>query len=726
MKIFSKVIKRKLTPTLQLAQSECGLCCVKTILDAYNYQISLSELRQIKEPGRDGLGFQQLKKLLSHFGMNAKTYRIKDSRALKLITNPFIAFWKGYHFVCVESYNEHEVIIMDPSIGRIKITHQEFLENFQEYVLIAEPGIDFKKRSVRNISKWKKKYIWPANMISLYLKIALMSIILVGITLTIPIFTQFLIDNRFDDANSFAAILGSLIIALIIMVILNYLRTYFSIKIIYRFSWHLLSSAFTRVLSLPAKYFTVRAPGEIIYRLNSLTRIQDVLGTTLVQACLDLVSGVSILIYIFWVSPLLGLMVLLLTLFTFTFLIITQSYVNSATDKELHEGTNAQSIQLDAIVSINSVKLGGYVQSYINDWEQRFKKFLNATSHRMRIQQGIIGSILSGIQVFAPLIFLVTCIYMAELGLMTLGQAIAVQSIVALLFVYVNSVFTIVSEALVAIRYIVLAEDIFEYPVEYSQGYSKELDSGSISIKNLSFSYTSDSISAINNINLDISDGETIALVGLSGSGKTTLGKVIGSLFEPTSGSIYFGGVEYHQYNLDKLRESISYIPQEAHLHNRTIMENLKLGTKQTKVEIQEFCNSLDFMKFINDFPMNYNTVISETGANLSGGQRQRIHIARVLLQKPKLLIMDEATSSLDNISQSHVYNSLSKLDCTKVVIAHRLETILNADRIVVLENGSIVQIGSHEELIKKDGLYAKLFGAEIEKGRIENAIGSR
>ncbi|UQZ94879.1 peptidase domain-containing ABC transporter [Bacillus safensis] len=725
MKIFSKVIKRKLTPTLQLAQSECGLCCVKTILDAYNYQISLSELRQIKEPGRDGLGFQQLKKLLSHFGMNAKTYRIKDPRALKVITYPLIAFWKGYHFVCVESYNEHEVIIMDPSIGRIKITHQEFLENFQEYVLIAEPGIDFKKRSVRNISKWKKKYIWPANMISLYLKIALMSIILVGITLTIPIFTQFLIDNRFDDGNSFATILGSLIIALIIMVILNYLRTYFSIKIIYRFSWHLLSSAFTRVLSLPAKYFTVRAPGEIIYRLNSLTRIQDVLGTTLVQACLDLVSGVSILVYIFWVSPLLGLMVLLLTLFTFTFLLITQSYVNSATDKELHEGTNAQSIQLDAIVSINSVKLGGYVQSYINDWEQRFKKFLNATSHRMRIQQGIIGSILSGIQVFAPLIFLVTCIYMAELGLMTLGQAIAVQSIVALLFVYVNSVFTIVSEALVAIRYIILAEDIFEYPVEYSQGYSKELVSGSISIENLSFSYTSDSISAINNINLDISDGETIALVGLSGSGKTTLGKVMGSLFEPTRGSIYFGGVEYHQYNLDKLRESISYIPQEAHLHNRTIMENLKLGTKRTKAEIQEFCSSLDFMGFINDFPMNYNTVISETGANLSGGQRQRIHIARVLLQKPKLLIMDEATSSLDNISQSHVYNALSKLDCTKVVIAHRLETILNADRIVVLENGSIVQIGSHEELIKKDGLYAKLFGAELEKERIENAIGS-
>ncbi|GLI89463.1 hypothetical protein ANABIO4_28150 [Bacillus subtilis] len=449
------------------------------------------------------------------------------------------------------------------------------------------------------------------------------------------------------------------------------------------------------------------------------------MGTTLVQACLDLVSGVAILVYVFWISPWLGIMILLFTLSTFAFLIIAQSYVNSATDKELHEGTNAQSIQLDAIVSINSVKLGGYVQSYIDDWKQRFRKFLNATSHRMRIQQGIIGSILSGIQVFAPLIILVTGIYMAELGLMTLGQAIAVQSIVALLFVYVNSVFTIASEALVAVRYIVLAEDIFEYPVENSRKDSKGMPSGSVSIKNLSFSYTSDSIPVIKNINLDISDGETIALVGLSGSGKTTLGKVIASLFEPTSGSIYFGGIEYDEYNLDTLRDSISYIPQEVNLHNRTIMENLKLGSQLTEAEIRELCDSLEFMKFINEFPMGYNTVISETGANLSGGQRQRIHIARVLLQTPKLLIMDEATSSLDNISQSYVYDALSKLKCTKIVIAHRLETILNADRIVVLENGCIVQSGSHEELVNIGGLYAKLFGAELEKGRVENAIGS-
>lgn len=716
MKILSGNKNKRLKPTLQLAQSECGLCCVRTILEAFDYQVSITDLRQVKEPGRDGLGLQQLKELFSHFGMDAKTFQIKDARAFTITEFPLIAFWKGYHFVCVESYSEHEVIIMDPSRGRIAISQSEFLKDFEKYVLLAKPAMDFKRRSVNTLSHWKKEYIWPSNMIGLYLQLAVLSIFLVGITLSIPIFTQKLVDNGLGNAISFTNTLGALVLAAVIMVMLTFLRTSFSIKMTYRFSWHLLSGAFTRILSLPAKYFSVRSPGEIIYRFNSLTRIQDVLGVTLVQAFLDLISGVAILSYVFWISPLIGTMILLLTILTFAFLIVAQAHVNSAIDKELHEGANAQSIQLDAVVSINSVKLGGYVQSYINDWEQRFKKVLNATMQRMHIQQGIMGSILSGIQIFAPLIILVTSIYMAELGYMTLGQAIAIQSIVSLLFVYVNSVFTTTSEVLVAVRYIELADDIFEYPVEHSPKDIKKMPSGSLTIENLNFSYTSDSMPTLENINLDISDGETVALVGVSGSGKTTLGKVISSLFEPTTGSVYFGGIEYHEYNLDALRESISYIPQEAHLHNRTIMENLKLGSKRTEAEIRELCDSLEFLNFITEFPMGYNTVISEMGSNLSGGQRQRIHMARILLQTPKLLIMDEATSSLDNISQAYVYDELSKLQCTKIVIAHRFATILNADRIVVLENGSIVQIGSHDELINKDGLYAKLFGAEIKK----------
>ena len=605
---------------------------------------------------------------------------------------------------------------MDPSIGRMKISQSEFIANFSGYIVDARPGKDFEKLRISKLSKWKKNYIWPSDMRWPYLKVAIASIILVGITLVVPVLTQWFIDYGFDNPRYFISTLGALIIAMIVMIGITFLRTQVSINIICRFSWHILTGAFTRVLALPAKYFTVRTPGEIIYRLNSLNRIQDVLGTRLVQALLDLISGIAILGYVFWTSRVLGCVVLLLTLATLVFLVVAQPFLSLATDLEIHEGSKSQSIQLDAIVSINSVKLGGYVQSYINDWKIRFKKVLNSISNRMFIQQGIIGATLSGIQVFSPLIILVISLYMEENGVITLGQAIATQSVIALLFSFTNSIFSMLADSLVAVRYIELAEDIFEYPIEQSNGTIIEMPSGAVSIENLTFKYTQYSVPAVSNINLNISDGETIALVGLSGSGKTTLGKLISSLFEPTSGHIYFGGIEYNDFKLNSLRESISYIPQEANLHNRTIMENLRFGCNLTEIEVRDFCNSLSFLDFINNLPMGYNTMISEMGANLSGGQRQRILVARVLLQTPKLLIMDEATSSLDNISQSQVYEELSKLKCTKIIIAHRLETVLNANRIVVLQNGCITQVGVHEELLATDGAYMELFNAELKR----------
>lgn len=213
---------------------------------------------------------------------------------------------------------------------------------------------------------------------------------------------------------------------------------------------------------------------------------------------------------------------------------------------------------------------------------------------------------------------------------------------------------------------------------------------------------------------MTIKKGETIALVGKSGSGKSTLGKIISSLFMPTIGTIYLDGVSYQDYDLNSFRNKIGYIPQESYLHNRSIIDNIALGCDIERDEIIKKCKNTPFLNFINNLPMGYNTQISEMGGNLSGGQRQRIQIAKILIQKPQLLIMDEATSSLDNISQKYVYDELNLINCTKIIIAHRLETILNADKIIVLDSGRISQVGTHDQLITETGeLYSELYTAE-------------
>lgn len=708
--------KKKIPSSLQIAQTECGLCCVKSILNYYNFSISLSELRKIKEPGRDGLGLKQIKSLLEYYNFEVKNFKIKDNKAFDMLNFPLIAYWKGYHYVVLESYNVNNVVIMDPSVGRIKISTAEFHENFDRYVILCTPNDNFQKRNISTVSKFKKSYIWPSNMISIYIKLAFLSLIAVTITLSIPIATQKIIDFSLHTQKSLFFIIITIIFSMLVAISLSFLRNLYSIQMVLKFNWFLINGAFTRLLYLPAKYFSVRSPGEVTYRINALTRIQDIIGPTLVRAILDLFSTLTLLGYVFLVNPIIGILISIFLLLNFIFLATMQKHINFSKDRELHEGSNAQSVQLDALVSINSVKLGGYMERYIDDWANRYKSLLKAMKKRMKLQDGLVGSVLNSFQTFAPLLILSINIYLSQMGYMTLGQAIAVQSIVSMLFTYTNSIFTTTSEALMATKYIELSEDIFEYPKESHINSNIQMKSGDLDIKDLSFSYTPESPLAIQSINLSVQEGETIALVGMSGSGKTTLGKLISTLFEPSNGVILYGGVEKEKYNIDNLREYISYIPQEAHLHNRTILENLKLGCNYDEYEIIKRCKSMPFLNFINSLPMGYNTVVSEMGANLSGGQRQRIHIAKVLLQSPKVLIMDEATSSLDNVSQSYVYEELSNLQCTKIVIAHRFATIFNADKIVVMSHGKIAEIGSHNELLNKNGLYRKLFNAEFKK----------
>lgn len=707
---------KKLKSTLQIAQTECGLCCVKSILEYFGYESTISELRSIKEPGRDGLNMRDLRDVLETFGVSSKIYKVNDSRVFKNFNFPIIVFWKKMHFICVEKITRNSVIIMDPSIGRINITFSEFLKDFSGYILLPKKDFKkFKKKKINTIQKWNKKYIWPKNTITLYFYIGLVSLLIVGVTLSIPIATQYCIDKILQGSISTMHVSLGIVTVSTLMLILYFIRTILSIKIMYNFSWNLINGAFSRILSLPAKYFSVRTPGEIAYRISAMRGIQDILGPKLVQSILDLVSTLLLIGYTFYVSVSLGVSISFIVFGILLFLFITNKKLVSATDKEIHEGSSSQSIQLDALVSINNIKLGGYKPIYLDDWRTTFKKLLAATSNRMKIQEGYISSILLVVQTFIPLIILLFSLKMVTVDRLTIGEALSIQTITSLIFVYATSIFNTLTDLSIATKYVELADDIFEYPKEDNGGnVVSEINKGNILIKNLDFQYTSDSQKAIRNINLEIKENETVALVGISGSGKTTLGKLISTLFIPTEGTIHFDNIEYRNYDLNHLRKYIGYIPQEAHLHNRTIMENLLLGTHYTEKELIDFCESMKFLDFIKYLPMGYQTIISEMGGNLSGGQRQRIHIARVLLQNPKILIMDEATSSLDNLTQSLVYEFLNnKISCTKIIIAHRLETILKADKIIVLENGEIVEQGTHNELINKNGKYVRIYQSQ-------------
>ncbi|MFA9377709.1 MAG: peptidase domain-containing ABC transporter [Lachnotalea sp.] len=689
--------------------SECGLACVAMMIDFFSQESSLTVLREKYGVPVGGFNISQLIKILSEFNVPARAMKVNDIKKLTEIKEPFIAHWNTNHFVVVEKFENKKVIIVDPAKGKLKLSIKEFESSFSNAIIcsvVVEKKVKKKRkinRTLLNIIKKNRKPLILTTVLSLLMQV---------LTLYIPIYLKSLIDN-YNYIKSY----NKLFIVLLLIMFF-----YFSFSIIKKriitlfqnnFDRMLTSKTISHLMKLPLKFFINRGKGEIIFTVNSNQYIRAILSTQMISLFVDVIFIALYLLLMLYYSVELSLITVILGVILVIISTINTKILIKKNQTQITNITNVQNITGEIVNNIATIKAIGAEEEIFDKWSIGFEKQLQIEMEKSKVDS-ILGNIPSTIQITYSLIIFVVGILLGKTEGLTIGTIVAFNALGASFLAPMLSIANSYMQLSAAKIYINQLLDIINSKTENHDDYEEniKLQNGNISLKNIFFKYDYFSDYVLKDINIDINSGEKVALVGASGSGKSTLFMLIAGLYAPIKGIIKVGNEHISNQNVNKrfYRKQLGIVLQESMLFNGTIKDNILIGRDANEEEIKQAVLNSNSDIFVKGFSSKLDTIISEDGNNISGGQRQRLCIARAILKNPKVILMDEPTSSLDNISENKIMDSLFKMDSTVLVIAHRLANITKFDKIIVMDDGKIVSVGSHEELLQNSIYYRELY----------------
>jgi len=709
----------RVRPVIQLTQTECALACALMVLRTLGVNESMANLRKDFDVGRDGMSMPQIVRVLKSRGLGVKMYRA-NADGLRSLHGPVIAYWEDYHFVVVERFVGSRVVICDPAQGRRTIRVEEFESSFSGVALAVTPGGGERFQPPPQFSAWRY-FVRPLlETKSAIVGLFVLSLITYAATLAVPRLTQGLIDGTtpgwLDIRNAWLWG-GILLVALAYFAMLS-LRVVATNIVTLAIGSRSMESIYHHLLRLPYKYFGSRSPGELAFRLNSVSAIRDMITGQLVSGVVDSGLVVALLIYMAVTSWQLTVVAAVLVLIVASLLVISRQRVADSIDQSMTETAKSQALEMESIASIAALKIAGIEMEFFGRWRIVFRRSL-ARLNRSLLLQGLVSNAVTVAQIAAPVLVLLVGLGLVRGGVLTLGAVIGFQLVASTLFSLSSTLFGAFSQYQVARSYIERIADITEWvPEDLDRGGISEFTRGDIHVENVTFAYSDQSEPVLTGVSLDVHKGEKVAIVGRSGSGKSTLGKLLAGLYEASSGSVRYDNNLISAYDRERFYRHIAMVPQDIALQNRSIEDNIRMGDEDLPFErVVDAAIAARIHDQITDMPMGYKTLVSELGANLSGGQRQRVALARALAKEPKVLILDEATSSLDMESEEAIFAHLDRQSYTRIVIAHRLSTISDADVIIVMDSGQIVQRGTHDQLLNLEGVYRNLYRSQVLQG---------
>jgi ABC-type bacteriocin/lantibiotic exporter with double-glycine peptidase domain len=707
---------------VQCTIAECGAACLAMILSYYGVHTTVRDLRERLAIGRDGLSALTLAKEARRLGFEARGYRT-ELTGLAQLRLPAIAHLRDGHFVVVESYTPRKVTVVDPTIDRLVLNHDEFEHDFSGTVVEFVP--------TERIRPMPRKRSSVLSFLGSFLPhtpgvaaVVLLATVLLTALAVLPAATiRYIVDTvlvRGDHAvltvlglgiAAFTA--GNALITFARAELLLYLGNRVDAAMMQRFLRHL--------LSLPYAFFQLRTGGDLLNRVASNAILRQLITSQLVSVFLDSGLVMVYLVVLTTISPWYGLTVGLVAVLELLMMAAYTRRVQALTHRSLAASAAAQSYLMEALVGIETVKVSGAEDKVFRHWRRLFGRQLQAFTRRGTLDN-VIETSVTIFQFGVPLGLLWLGAYQVLRGELALGTMLALNSVGGSVLNPLMSLANSVKQLQTVGVYLARLQDIMSEPSEQKETEKRrpiEL-SGGVQLSNVSFSYGVDSPPAIQHVTLTIESGQKVAIVGRTGSGKSTLSRLIMGLYRPTEGVIAFDGVPLDEIDLRSLRQQCGAVAQDAHVFSGSIAENLTLYRPDaTHSEIVEAARLAEFHQDVEAMPMKYQTILVEGGVGLSGGQRQRLALARALVGRPRILLLDEASSHLDASTEERISQNLKTLDCTRLMIAHRLSTVRDANLILVVQDGRIVECGTHDGLVSQDGIYTALVAAQLSAAEI-------